>query len=423
MSSRHDLDRINPLGITRRSKPKGVLKAADLEYMHNISEALLAQTTPRSSALLYLMVFLVLCAGIWAGSTQVDEVTLADARVITSSREQVVSSVEGGVLGELLVREGALVEKGQPLIQIETTRFEAQYAEGMKKELALKASLARLKAEAHGMPLVFPRELDARSAIVISELQAYQSKKQALDDAIASIRKSMTLLDSEIEISQKLAAQGLFSEVELSRLKRQANELNQQVTDRINRYKSDANNDMAKVEAELSQIAPNNHARLDSLNRTTLRAPVRGIVKNLRINTQGSAIPPSAPVLDIVPVDASLIFEAKLDPKEISHVHVGLPASIKLAAYDSAIYGDLEGIVDLVSPDTFREDQRPAPGQEMGYYRVLIKIEKMPGEPGKSGIQIVPGMTAVAQIKTGKKSIMDFLLKPFNQAKEAFRER
>ena len=248
-----------------RGNPRGKVRGEDLEYMHDISEALMAQATPRSSALLYLLVLLTVSAGVWASLTEVDEVTVSQARVISSSREQVVSSLEGGVLRKLLVSEGSVVEQGQALAQIDPTRFESSYEEGHNKEVALKAAAARARAESHGTPLVFPAELASHRAVTATETDAYQSRKRALDESVAGLEKSLSLLASEIGISKKLADQGLFSEVELSRLQRQANELSQQITERKNRYRAEANTELARIEADLAQIKASNGARLDSL--------------------------------------------------------------------------------------------------------------------------------------------------------------
>jgi adhesin transport system membrane fusion protein len=193
--------------------------------------------------------------------------------------------------------------------------------------------------------------------------------------------------------------------------------------ERVNRFRAEANTELTRAEAELGQLAPNLNARLDTLQRTTLRAPVKGIIKNIRYTTIGAAVSPSAPILDIVPVDETLLFEARLDPKDVSHVSVGLPVSIKLSAYDTAIYGELQGKVELVSPDTFREDARPVEGQPMNYYRVMISAAIDPAHPKQRDMQIIPGMQATTQIKTGNKTVMQYLMKPVSKAKEAFRER
>ncbi len=423
MASPHDLDKLSPWHFSFRFRRKNKLKGSDLEYMQDVREALMAQATPGSSAVLYVMVILTIVAIVWASTSRVDEVTQAEARVVPTSREQVVNSLEGGVLAELLVREGDTVEKGQPIIQLEPVRFESQYQEGLSRQLTLKAARARAKAEAFNLPLSFPPEVAHDKQLVFNETQTYQARKRTLEESVAALRKSQGLIANEIQISEKLAAQGLFSMVELSRLRRQENDLNQQIAERMNRFRADANAELVKVDGELAQLAPNLNARLDTFKRTTLKAPVNGVVKNIRITTLGAAVPPSAPILDIVPADAKLLFEARLDPKDVSHVQPDLPVAIKLAAYDTSIYGELTGKVVMVSPDTFREDARPAENAQGGYYRVMIESEIDRSNPRQKNMQIIPGMTATTQIKTGDKTIMQYMLKPLSKAKEAFRER
>jgi adhesin transport system membrane fusion protein len=426
MKSKHDLDKIHPFSLGLEWKlfrRKSKLKGDDYEYMRNVSEALLAQATPASSALLYLLIVLTIVGLTWASISKVDEATLAEARVIPSSREQVISSLEGGILAELLVHEGDLVEKGQPIVRLEPMRFESQYKEGISKQLSLKATRARARAEAYNLSLEFPPEVKQSPILVSNETRAYEARKRVLEESVSALRKSQELIANEIAISENLSKQGLFSEVELSRLRRQANDLNQQIMERINRFRADANTELTRTEAELGQLAPNLNARLDTFERTTLRAPVNGIVKNLRFTTIGAAVPPSAPILDIVPGDSVLLFEARLDPKDVSHVSIGLPVSIKLSAYDSATFGELKGRVEMISPDTFREDARPVEGQPANYYRVMISGAIDPENPKQRTMQIIPGMQAQTQIKTGQKTVMQYLLKPLTKAKDAFRER
>jgi adhesin transport system membrane fusion protein len=370
-----------------------------------------------------LLIVLTIVGLTWASISKVDEATLAEARVIPSSREQVISSLEGGILAELLVHEGDLVEKGQPIVRLEPMRFESQYKEGISKQLSLKATRARARAEAYNLSLEFPPEVKQSPILVSNETRAYEARKRVLEESVSALRKSQELIANEIAISENLSKQGLFSEVELSRLRRQANDLNQQIMERINRFRADANTELTRTEAELGQLAPNLNARLDTFERTTLRAPVNGIVKNLRFTTIGAAVPPSAPILDIVPGDSVLLFEARLDPKDVSHVSIGLPVSIKLSAYDSATFGELKGRVEMISPDTFREDARPVEGQPANYYRVMISGAIDPENPKQRTMQIIPGMQAQTQIKTGQKTVMQYLLKPLTKAKDAFRER
>jgi adhesin transport system membrane fusion protein len=422
----HDLSHISPwyfeLRFWRRWKHR--ISGADLEYMQNVSEALQAQSTPASSAFLYLMIVLTVVTITWASTSKVDEVTQAEARVITSNRDQVVNSMEGGLLAAMLVSEGDSVTKGQAIVQLEPTRFESQYEEGRSKQLALKAALSRARSEALNQPLSFPTEVQANRALVDNETRTYMAKKKLMDESVAALRKSVDMISNEIQISQKLSEQGLFSIVELSRLRRQENDLNQQITERLNKFRADANTEVVRIETELAQLKPNLTARRDTYERTTLRAPVNGIVKNIRMTTLGAAVPGGAPILDIVPVDAKLLLDARLDPKDVSYIKPGLPVAIKLAAFDTAIYGELKGTVVLVSPDTFRgEDARNAEGQPAAYYRVLIESEVDKNDVRKKKMVIIPGMTATAQIRTGEKTVMQYIIKPIYKAKEAFHER
>ena len=426
MKSLHDLDKISPWYFEFKwwRRWKNRISGEDLEYMQNVSEALQAQSTPASSAFLYLMIAFTVVGIVWASFSKVDEVTQAEARIITSNRDQVVNSMEGGLLAAMLVAEGDSVTKGQAIVQLEPTRFESQYEEGMSKQLALKAALSRARSEALNQPLNFPPEVLANRAIVDNETRTYQSKKKLMDESVAALRKSVDMISNEIQISQKLSEQGLFSIVELSRLRRQENDLNQQITERLNKFRADANGEVVRIETELAQLKPNLTARRDTYERTTLRAPVNGIVKNIRMTTLGAAVPGGAPILDIVPVDAKLLLDARLDPKDVSYIKPGLPVAIKLAAFDTAIYGELKGTVVLISPDTFRgEDARNAEGQPAAYYRVLIESEIDKTDPRQKKMVIIPGMTATAQIKTGAKTVMQYLIKPIYKAKEAFRER
>jgi adhesin transport system membrane fusion protein len=358
--SLHDLNKISPwyieLAFWRRWGKN--VSGKDLEYMQNVTEALQAQSTPASSAFLYLAILLTVVAITWASTSKVDEVTQAEARVITSNRDQVVNSMEGGLLAAMLVSEGDVVIKGQAIVQLEPTRFESQYEEGKSKQLALKAALSRARSEALNQPLSFPPEVVSNRAIVDNETRTYQAKKKLMDESVAALRKSVDMISNEIQISQKLSEQGLFSVVELSRLRRQENDLIQQIAERLNKFRADANAEVVRIETELAQLKPNLTARRDTYERTTLRAPVKGIVKNIRMTTLGAAVPGGAPILDIVPVDTKLLLDARLDPKDISYIKPGLPVTIKFAAFDTAIYGELKGSVVLKMLGALMDNRR-----------------------------------------------------------------
>ena len=410
-------------GVSKKTPNKGSLQAEDVPYLCDLSEALMAQATPKSSATIFLLCAISASALIWAAFAKVDEVVKAEARVVPLGREQVITSLEGGVLAEVLVREGMVVEKGQELVLLDPTRFKSQYRETTSRIASLKGSIARLRAEASGTPLVFPVEVAAFGKVVIDESAAFNSRKRALDEAVSALKRSQQYLLGEISVSERLSAQGLFSAVELSRLKRQANELASQIDDRKNRFSAEANSELLRYEAELGQLQEGLSARLDSFQRTQIKSPIRGVVKNIRASTLGSSVPPSSPILEIVPLGQELLFEARLPPSEVAFITPGLPATIKLSAYDPTVYGTLKGTVEMVSPDTFRDDPRTQSTPEGAYYRMVVRSPSSALHARGRDWPVMPGMTAVVEVRTGEKTILQYLIKPLFKAKDAFRER
>jgi adhesin transport system membrane fusion protein len=350
-------------------------------------------------------------------------VTKAEARVIAESREQVISSLEGGILSEILVTDGAQVEKGQPLILLDPTRTRSSLNEGITRGTVLQASIARLRAEATGHALVFPKAVQRDAELVKRETEAYQSRRRTLDESVLSLRRNQQMLQLEIEASTRLSEKGLYSDIELSRLKRQANEIEQQIAERQNRFRADANAELLRFEGELAQLRDGLEARRDTYERTVLRAPVSGVVKNLRANTIGSAVTPGAPLLDLVPVGDQLLFEARLIPGDIAYIHPGQPVTIKLSAFDPQVFGDLKGTVDRISPDTFRDDVKATGAAAEGFYRVIVRSPQTEFKTKARTWPVLPGMTGSVEIRTGEKTVMQYLLKPMLKAREAFRER
>jgi adhesin transport system membrane fusion protein len=228
----------------------------------------------------------------------------------------------------------------------------------------------------------------------------------------------------EIRLAEPLAAKGLMSEVELLRMQRQANDIKSQIVERTNKFRADANSELSRMEMELGQTHENLIGRADIVDRTTVIAPVRGTVKNVRVNTIGGVIQPGENILEIVPLEEQLLVEGKIRPGDVAFLHPGLPATVKVTAYDYAIYGGLKGVVQYISPDTLKDDQKVAAGRaDDTYYRVLVLTDSSTLEAGGRSLPIIPGMLASVEIRTGEKTILDYLLKPVLKAREAFRER
>jgi membrane fusion protein, adhesin transport system len=410
--------------LTRWKPKKAKLAAGDAAFMNDVRESLLTQSTPGSMLILYVIAAVIICGLTWAKFSRVEEVTHGDGTIISKSREQVIQSLEGGILEQLDVREGDVVKKGQILAKIDPTRAETSYREAWSKQIGLKATIARLRAEAYGQALVFPDDVKQVASVVAQETQAYNARRRALDDSVASLEKSYALSAQEIALAEPLGAKGLVSEVELLRMRRQANELRSQIVERRNRFQADANSELIKLELELAQTSETVVGRADVLQRTTVVAPVYGTVKNVRVNTIGGVIQPGEHIMEIVPLEDQLLVEARIKPSDVAFLRPGLPATVKVTAYDFGIYGGLKGTVEHISPDTLKDDQKAAAGRGVAtYYRVVILTDSSALHAGGKTLPILPGMVATVDVRTGEKSILDYLLKPIFKAREAFRER
>ena len=247
------------------------------------------------------MLLMVGCAVVWASVAQVDIIAKAEARVVPDGKDQLIASLEGGILRELMVREGQQVAKGADLATLDPTRVEAQQAEGQTKRLSLRGAVVRLQAEATGKPLRFPTELAGARAVVEGETESYQARQTALNEAVVINRRSIGLLQSELAMAEGMSAKGLMSEVEVMRVRRQVNELSLQTQERINRFRQEASAELVRVRTELSMLEEQMVVRDDVLRRTVLKSPVDGIVKSTKNHTVGGVIAPGAPLMEIVP--------------------------------------------------------------------------------------------------------------------------
>ncbi|PVZ13592.1 membrane fusion protein, adhesin transport system [Pseudomonas sp. URIL14HWK12:I9] len=356
----------------------------------------------------------------WAACFEVVEVSSGSGKVIPSSREQVIQSLEGGIVAQLNVSEGDLVERGQVLAQLDPTRGESNVGESEARYRAALASQARLQAEVSGRPLVFPSELNAWPQLIKAETELYSTRKRGLQDTLTGIQDSLKLVDDELQITENLARIGASSRVEVLRLTRQKSELALKATEARSDYMVRAREELAKASAEADTQSAIVRGRADSLERLTLRSPVRGVVKGIEVNTLGGVIPPNGQVMQIVPMDEQLLIETRIQPRDIAFIHPGQEAKVKISAYDYSIYGSLAGKVVTISPDTLQDEVK----RDVYYYRVYIRTNEnaLHNRAGKA-FSIVPGMVATVDIRTGEKTVLDYLIKPLNRAREALRER
>lgn len=374
----------------------------------------------RSTRVVWFFFLVIAAFMVWSYFAEVVEVSTGSGRVIPISREQVIQSLEGGIVADLRVREGDIVEQGQILAQLDPTQSASSVGESSARYRAALASVARLEAEVNDTPLNFPEELDDYPELTSRESMLYQTRRNGLEQSIGGLNDSLRLVREELNITQSLVQVGAASNVEVLRLRRQETELQLQATDIRSEYLILAREELSKAKAEVEALSSVIRGRSDTLTRLTLRSPVRGIVKDIEVTTTGGVVPPNGRLMVIVPLDDQLRIEARISPRDIAFIHPGQPASVKITAYDYTTYGGLDGEVVLISPDTIQDEAQP----DVFYYRVFILTDSdaLVNEAG-TRFPIVPGMIATVDIRTGNKTIFDYLVKPISHAREALRER
>lgn len=373
-----------------------------------------------STRIVWLIAALFAALLCWAAYAALDEVATGAGRVVPIRQEQVLQSLEGGILAKLTVRQDDIVNPGQIVAQLDPTQAGSTMDESAAKYRAVQASVARLHAEVNGVPLKFPAELEEFPELKADETRLYDARRGSLGDSQALIDKSISLVSKELDIAERLFAVGAASNVEMLRLQRQRAELELKKSDLRSLYVVEARQDLAKATEQMEALEPIVRGRSDTLKRLTLRSPVRGIVKNIEVSTIGGVVPPNGKIMEIVPLDDRLMIEARMAPRDIAFIRPGQRASVKISAYDYSIYGGLEGKVVSISPDTIRDEVNP----DIFYYRVFVRTgdDALVNKAGRR-FAISPGMIATADIHTGSKTVLQYLVKPFNRAREGLRER
>ena len=398
----------------------------DLKLINDLNAALQSEKHTGYFSIISLFLSFIIAFIIWAYFSPLEEVAQGQGRIIPSSREQIVQSLDPGTIQEMLVKEGDTVEKGQILLRLDDTRSSAILRESQAKVENLEAMVARLQAEAYNTNLVFPDHIS--DELKKREEAAYVSRRRAMEEQVSGLRQSKDVLEQQIAISEPMVKRGVMSQVDLLRMQRDSHDLEAQITERQNRYTTDASNELVKTESELAQAKENMAMRADPVERSQIRAPMKGIVKNIRINTIGGVVNAGQDILEIVPIEDNLLVEAYIRPNDVAFIRPGLPAVVKLTAYDYAIYGGLQGEVTLISPDTLSDEKHNASELKLNmnnvYYRILVKtsgshlVDKNGNE-----MPIIPGMVATVDVKTGEKTVFQYLIKPITRMKQALRER
>lgn len=359
----------------------------------------------------------------WSMWARVDQVTRAAGQVIPSGRTQVVQSLEGGAISEILVREGDRVKRGQLLVRLDEVRLRAEVDEGAATVAALTARLARIEAELFDRPLVFPAEVADFPEFASNQRQLHARRRAALQADLASLNAMRALMSQELQMNLPLVDSGDVSRSEVLRMRRSVAEVDGQIAARRNEYLQQLQAEYTQTEQELAVASQQLTQRRSSLESVELRSPADGVVVNVRLTTIGGVLRPGDEMLQIVPTGDRLIVEAKVSPAEIAFIRAGQPASVKFDAYDSTIYGSGDGRVSYVSADTLTEQ---TPQGEKSFYRVRLSVDASRLRPRRAGesIALQPGMTATAEIVTGESSVFRYLTKPILKASsEALGER
>lgn len=429
-----------------------------LEWEEEAEIAMRDQAPLRAKKLLYWVAGVLAVLLLWSAFTKVDEVTRGEGRVIPSGQVQIIQSLDGGIVTEILVKEGQTVLKGDPLIRIDETRAVSSLRENRSQYLSLVAKQARLKALADDAPFTPPEEvLKENPAIYEQEKALYQASKDEVASQIAIAQEQLNqrerelaevrakseqadrgyeLTSRELAVTKPLEKSGAVSEVDLLRLERDASRLRgerDQARAQIGRiqaaiseaqrkiheteqtFRSKVRTDLSENTAKLNSSMETSVALSDRVKQATLKSPVNGTISRLFFNTVGGVIQPGKEVLEVVPTDDALVLETKIQPKDIAFIRLLQPATVKLTAYDYTIFGTLDAIVENISADSVVDEKGNA------YY--VVRVRTLRSNLGKN-LPIIPGMVAQVDIMTGKKSVLSYLLKPVLKAKSyAFTER
>lgn len=451
------------------------IQEKDLTYVDDLNEAMLLKTPRHTQRLLYLIAAFMISAIVWAAYAQLDEVTKGTGKVIPSKQLQVVQNLEGGILKEIYVVEGETVEPGQPLLRIDDTRFRSDLRESLQERANIQGGIARNKAALASVniresgdsldwmnsvkvsvapfplapdfiknfPHVIKREravlderlknLQSQLSVVARQISQKQQEQRELASSISHLIESLKLVEDELAITSPLAEDGVVSKVELFRLKRQVNETKSELASKrllqpkveyalqeliskrkevAYQFRSEAQEQLNELEGQWEQMNEAQISLRDRVDRTTVVSPVKGTIQKINISTVGGVIQPGMDIVEIVPIEDQLLVEAKIMPKDIGFLRPNLDAVVKFTAYDFAIYGGLNGKLEHISADTIQDEEGNS------FYLVRIRTERNYLGDESSPLPIIPGMMTEVDVITGKKTVLDYLLKPILRAKQ-----
>jgi len=436
-------------------------KETDYEFMQSLSAAVLERTPSRISKVLTIWLITIAFLIVWASFAQVDEITRGSGDVIPSGENQVIQNLEGGIVDEILVNEGDKVSANQVIIKITNAKSTSSFESNEIKIYELEARSLRLRAESKSISFKMPKiknatfkqfvqleyglylsnitELRAQDSVMIQQIEQKKHDLYEMQKRVKHLKNSLSLVNQEVQMTEPMVKEGIKSRVDFLKLKREYNEIEQKLdsaidsmpslTSQIKEYRqkrieqklsfqNDAKKERNEIRAEIKRIRSDKTALSDQVSRTDVRSPVDGIVQKLYVHTKGGVIRPGDDIVEIVPTNDKLLLAVKIKPSDIAFLHPGAVAMVKFSAYDFAIHGGLKGKITRISPDTITDEK------DNTYYLIYIHTDKSYLGSAEHPLEIIPGMMVDVDIVTGKKTIMQYILKPILKSKQyVFSER
>lgn len=444
------------------------MQQTDFAFANDVRAAIELRTPRTARMVLFSTLGLMIAGLVWANFAVLDEVKRGNGKVVPSRQIQVVQSLEGGLVSEILINEGAMVTQDEPLMRIDDTNFAAQFGEIRERRASMAARVRRLEVQAGGLPALefsedlthlAPRAINAERSvfdaqgrklsqdILVLQQQLIQKQQEAaeLRATEAKLTGTLQLLTREVTLTRRLYEQKVVPEIEMLRIDRQVADMSGQlavvkasqskteasiaeVQARMatanSTFRAQAQDDLAKASADLAVLEENIKAAQDKVRRTELRSPVKGIVNKLNVATIGAVVAPGGNVMEIVPLDDTLLVEGRIRPQDIAFIRPNQDAVVKVSAYDSSVYGSLKGKVERISADTIVDEKGDKNERGETFYRVMVRTDSNHLGTKAHPLPIIPGMVTTVEVLTGQKTVLDYLIKPARMLRdEALRER
>lgn len=383
-----------------------------------------AEKTRGPSRTIWMIILVAVVFVAWASVAWVDEIVRAQGEVVSSSRPQIIQNLEGGILEELNVAEGDIVEPGQTLARLYGTQYQAAVDELSDQIATLDIRRLRLEAEINGEPgFDVPDSIANRVPEVVASEKALLTARQSEFNArVEGAQAVLEQTSKELDLLEKMFKQDIAPLIEVTRARKANSDAENKLSEARNTTEMERATEYSKTEAELASLRQKLKMAQDQLSRTLLVAPMRGVVNKLSITTIGGVVRPGEEILQIIPLDEALFIEARVKPRDIASVREGLSATVKLSAYDYTIYGSLKAKVTFISADTFKDERSRNPDGDP-HYKVTLAVDRSQFTERQKGLEIRPGMQADVELETGGKTILTYLTKPLYKSNEALRER